>query len=209
MKNLLVSLGWDADHIWNAGGWWYYEGMHGVKVARDNGHGQTTWDFHNVPTHVIDFDTLHAVGSEPEDSSEGAAELVDGLTRLRSHDELQAAISGGADTVVYVYLPGCSSCAKFAPIVGELARSGEVATYAIAYGDLSDASLRKLIGHAPGVVVFSGGKPVASLSADKDEDMPAYRSLHDLTTWLSKSVKVPVLDGTATAEIDCEDGCEP
>lgn len=208
-KDLLVSLGWDPDHIWNAGGVWYYEGNHAVNVARDNGHGQTTWDFHKVPTHVIDFDALHAVGSEPDDVNVGAAELVDGLTRLKSQDELNNAVASGEDVVTYVYLPGCSSCAEFAPIVGELARSGKVTTYAIAYGDLSDISLRKLIGHAPGVIVFSGGKPVASLSADKDEDMVAYRSLKDLTTWLSKTVNVPVMEGEATADIDCTEGCEP
>lgn len=208
-KNLLVSLGWDSDHIWNAGGWWYYEGNHGVNVARDNGHGQTTWDFHEVPTHIIDFDTLHAVGSEPENVDEGAAELVEGLSRVKSQDDLNTLVADTENVVLYVYLPGCSSCAEFAPIVGELAKSGEVPTYAIAYGDLSDVSLRKLIGHAPGVIVFSDGSPVASLSADKDEDMVAYHSLKDLTTWLSKAIGVSVIEGEATADIDCSEGCEP
>lgn len=59
-KNMLVKLGWDADKIYNVGGYWYYEGDNNVeiKTTRD---GETVYDFWKVPYHDIDFTTLHEV----------------------------------------------------------------------------------------------------------------------------------------------------
>ena len=58
MKDMLVQLGWDADKIYNVGGYWYYDGDHNVEVKtiRD---GQTVYDFWKAPYHNIDFNTLH------------------------------------------------------------------------------------------------------------------------------------------------------
>lgn len=58
MKNMLVSLGWDADKIYNVGGFWYYNGENDVKVIRDGADGKPTYDFYKVPYHEIDFSTL-------------------------------------------------------------------------------------------------------------------------------------------------------
>lgn len=59
-KNMLVSLGWDENKIYNIGGYWYYEGENNVKVKNETD-GQTTYDFWKVPYHNIDFQTLHKV----------------------------------------------------------------------------------------------------------------------------------------------------
>ena len=56
-KNLLVSLGWDEDKIYNVGGYWYYEGKNKVEVKNANG----TYDFWKVPYHNINFKTLTEV----------------------------------------------------------------------------------------------------------------------------------------------------
>lgn len=60
MKNLLVKLGWDANKIYNVGGYWYYEGDHNIKVKTTR-NGETVYDFWKVPYHNIDFSTLHEV----------------------------------------------------------------------------------------------------------------------------------------------------
>lgn len=57
-KNLLVVLGWDADKIYNVGGYWYYDGDNNVEV-KNTKYGDTTYDFWKVPYHDIDFDSLH------------------------------------------------------------------------------------------------------------------------------------------------------
>ena len=59
-KGLLVSQGWDADKIYNTGGYWYYEGKNNVEVKTEK-YGDTSYDFWKVPYHDIDFKTLHEV----------------------------------------------------------------------------------------------------------------------------------------------------
>ena len=59
-KNLLVSLGWDANKIYDVGGYWSYQGNHKVEVKKvvDD---KTSYDFWKVPYHDIDFSKLHEV----------------------------------------------------------------------------------------------------------------------------------------------------
>ena len=59
-KNLLVSLGWDKNKIYNVGGYWYYNGKNNISIKREvNGH--TVYDFWKVIYHDIDFDILTEV----------------------------------------------------------------------------------------------------------------------------------------------------
>ena len=57
MKNLLVSLGWDENKIYNTGGYWYYDGENSVDVKRVSGK-KTIYDFYKVTYHDIDFSSL-------------------------------------------------------------------------------------------------------------------------------------------------------
>ena len=56
-KALLVSLGWDANKIYNVGGFWYYKGNNKVEVKREN-NGKVIYDFYKVTYHNIDFSSL-------------------------------------------------------------------------------------------------------------------------------------------------------
>lgn len=58
MKNMLVALGWDADKIYNVGGYWYYDGENNVAVKREED-GEVVYDFWKVPYHEINFEYLH------------------------------------------------------------------------------------------------------------------------------------------------------
>ena len=58
MKNLLVALGWDANKIYDVGGYWYYDGPNKVEVKRVNADGKTVYDFYKVPYHDINLYTL-------------------------------------------------------------------------------------------------------------------------------------------------------
>ena len=58
MKNMLVALGWDADKIYDVGGYWYYDGENNVDVKRVNEDGLIEYDFYKVPVHEIEFDKL-------------------------------------------------------------------------------------------------------------------------------------------------------
>lgn len=59
-KDMLVKLGWNADKIYNVGGYWYYDGDNNVEV-KNTKYGKASYDFWKVPYHDIDFDSLHEV----------------------------------------------------------------------------------------------------------------------------------------------------
>ena len=60
-KNMLVSLGWDRDKIYNVGGYWYYEGINNIEVKKINEDDSISYDFWKVTYHDIDFNNLHEV----------------------------------------------------------------------------------------------------------------------------------------------------
>mgnify|MGYP007032389799 FL=1 len=60
MKEFLVSQGWNADRIYNTGGYWYYEGKNKVEVKTEK-YGEVSYDFWKIPYHEIDFKKLHEV----------------------------------------------------------------------------------------------------------------------------------------------------
>lgn len=59
-KNMLVSLGWDSDKIYNVGGYWYYNGKNNVIVKNEK-YDKVSYDFWKVTYHDIDFNNLHEV----------------------------------------------------------------------------------------------------------------------------------------------------
>ncbi len=59
-KNLLVSLGWDGNKIYNTGGYWFYNGKNNIEVKKTVD-GNTKYDFWKVTYHDIDFNSLTPV----------------------------------------------------------------------------------------------------------------------------------------------------
>ena len=59
-KNLLVSLGWNENKIYDIGGYWFYNGNNNVEVKKSV-NGKDTYDFWKVPYHDIDFNSLTEV----------------------------------------------------------------------------------------------------------------------------------------------------
>jgi len=56
MKNMLVSLGWDKNKIYNVGGYWYYEGKNKIIIKNND-----KYDTSKVAYHNIDFNSLTEV----------------------------------------------------------------------------------------------------------------------------------------------------
>ena len=61
LKNMLVALGWNADRIYDVGGYWFYEGNNKVEVKRTLDDGTVVYDFYKVPYHNINFESLTPV----------------------------------------------------------------------------------------------------------------------------------------------------
>lgn len=62
-KELLVSLGWNEEKIYNVGGYWYYEGKNKIEI-KNKVNNHITYDFWKVTYHDIDFDYLTEVEDE-------------------------------------------------------------------------------------------------------------------------------------------------
>ena len=56
-KQMLVTLGWNADKIYVVGGYWYYEGEHNIRIKQDDG----SFAFWKLAYHDIDFSKLTEV----------------------------------------------------------------------------------------------------------------------------------------------------
>ena len=59
-KNLLVSLGWDENKIYNTGWYWNYNGKNNVQIKKEKD-GITSYDFWKINYHNIDFEHLTRV----------------------------------------------------------------------------------------------------------------------------------------------------
>lgn len=60
MKQMLISLGWNENKIYNVGGYWYYKGKNNVIVKNEK-YNKVSYDFWKVTYHDIDFNNLHEV----------------------------------------------------------------------------------------------------------------------------------------------------
>ena len=59
-KNLLVSLGWNKDKIYNIGGYWFYDGKNSEPIKRTID-GKDYYDFWKLNYHNIDFENLRKI----------------------------------------------------------------------------------------------------------------------------------------------------
>jgi len=62
-KNMLISLGWDEEKIYNVGGYWYYKGKNNVVVKKEKNE-EIKYDFWKVTYHDIDFEGLNELDEE-------------------------------------------------------------------------------------------------------------------------------------------------
>ena len=59
-KDMLISLGWNKDKIYDIGGYWYYEGKNSIEV-KTTIDGKDYYNFSKVPYYNIDFKSLHKI----------------------------------------------------------------------------------------------------------------------------------------------------
>ena len=206
-KNLLVARGYDADKIYNVGGYWYYEGKNSISTKNEDG----TYDFSNVPYHEIDFDSLTPVeGYDPDyqkkddDTSKETSES--NIKEIRNIDTLNKMIEDKETFLLLIYLNGCTSCAAFKPIVEELAATKQVDIYSISLDEVKDKY--EDIKYTPAFLIYKEGEFVSYLDANKDEDTMYYENLYNLSTYVSKYLDIEVNSSdTTNDETNCENAC--
>lgn len=60
LRSMLIKLNYNAERIYNVGGYWNYKGSQNVIVKRKE-NDNIRYDFWKVPYHNIDFDSLNLI----------------------------------------------------------------------------------------------------------------------------------------------------
>ena len=89
---------------------------------------------------------------------------------------------------VFVYLPGCTSCAAFRTVLEEFVEKYNLEIYTISILDAEGTSADDVVEYAPSLVVYKDGKVVDYLESTSDEDKPALTSVDGLKKWLDELV---------------------
>ena len=211
-KKLLTASGYDENKIYNVGGYWYYEGENKVETFYEED-GERHYDFSDVDYHPIVFESLTPLPGyvEKEDGKEKEDLPSDtSFIEIEDADALRKMEEENKTFLLYVYLPGCSSCASFKPIVKEFSQANDIDIYAV---DLSvifkdTNSVTERVSYTPSLFVYIDGEVAGYLDPGSDADLPYYQTLEGLSSFVAKYLDVEILKSDTFNEVsDCESAC--
>lgn len=209
MKNMLIDLGWDGNRIYNTGGYWYYEGKNAVSTTYEE-NGETHYDFSILNYHDIDFSVLKKIDGNDEKKETDPEPDSSLFIEIESVEQLKELEAQGKTFALYVYLPGCVSCASFYPIVKEFTVSNQIDMYAVKLNLLSktDNSVSQRVSYTPSMFIYEDGKVKAYLDPGSNDDLPYYETLEGLSSWFAQYLDTEVLKSETVNQIDdCESAC--
>ena len=197
MKELLVDLGYDQDKIYNVGGYWYYEGKNSIEVKKEED-GKIKYDFGSVPYHSIDFDPLTPINDyDPnKETKEKEEEIVlNNVIDIKDVSEFDKLIENKKSFLVLVYLPGCTSCAAFRPIVKDFVDANDVQMYQMNYQILKDRDniIKQKIDYTPSIFIFVDGELKAYLDPQSEKDEEIYKTTENLSNWINQYIDVNIV----------------
>ena len=213
-KALLVYLGYDADKIYDVGGYWYYEGDNKVEVKSIQ-NNETTYNFDLVNYHDIDFESLHITnGYVPRNDISGdenkdvkSSKMVD----LPTLDDYNKLIDDKQTFLVFTYLPGCVSCASFKPIVEEFIDANDVIVYSLNYQLVKDTGneIETSIRYTPSIFIYKDGVLQDYLDMQSEDDKVIYTTTENFSTWINEYIDVNIIKTNTTNNLDeCGDACK-
>ena len=210
-KTMLGELGWDTSRIYNAGGYWFYEGSHSVPIKREE-NGETFYDFYKLNYHHIDFSSLHRITPEADVKPEQPSKTPEASSAVPAidTDTLKTMIQNQETFFLSLYLPGCSACASFAPVVEELAASDQIPFFSmsLADADLSGTPLDGKAKYTPSAAVFKDGRLMGMLDPNADEDTDYFRNAENLSSWINTMIPFETVTGSAENDTDtCGEAC--
>lgn len=203
-KNMLVSLGWDETKIYNVGGYWYYKGKNNVetKYVEDN---ETYYNFALVNYHNIDFNTLTMINESgsKDNNSDNTSSVPGDYIAVKSTEELKKMQEDKNTFALYVYLPACSSCASFFPVLKEYVDANDIKMYAVNLRDIykESNSVSDRIQSSPSVFLYKDGEVIAYLDPASDDDLPYYKELEKLSEWFENNIDIELIKN------DCDTAC--
>ena len=91
---------------------------------------------------------------------------------------------------VFVYLPGCTSCAAFSEVLSEFQKDNTLTFYKTEIQYAKNTDIGNKIKYAPSFVIFKEGEIVAYLDAESDKDKAVYDTVENYKEWLTKYINL-------------------
>lgn len=90
--------------------------------------------------------------------------------------------------MVFVYLPGCTSCAQFKSVLEEYLKDHTLEIYSISILETEGTSIRENVQYAPSMVLYKEGEVVVALDSTSDDDKPALTTTDGFNKWLDEYI---------------------
>lgn len=118
-----------------------------------------------------------------EDSYYGDNKLIE-----INNDDLKKLEEDKKDFVLFVYLPGCSSCAEFKTVLEDFLTENNININYISILDTDGTNVENKVKFAPSFMVYKDGKVVDLLDSNSDEDLSYFKSAESFKNWLEKYI---------------------
>ena len=89
---------------------------------------------------------------------------------------------------LFVYLPGCTSCAAFRTVLEDFVVDKNMEIYTISILDAENTSADEVIEYAPSLILYNEGKVVDYLDSTSNDDKPALTTVDGLEKWLDEYI---------------------
>lgn len=199
-KDLLTYYGWDADKIYNVGGYWYYNGENKIDIKKEE-NGETYYDMSQIKYHNIDFNSL-----TPREDYVVNKEITNTLSFTEIDENSLDAINSMDYSLIFVYLRGCSACSAFKTIINDVKLYNDLNIYEIEFNKLSLLNLDLLeLKYAPSLIILNNGEVIDYLDSSKDEDKEYYKTAVSLSKWLSQYMSINIVETGNINNEECSD----
>lgn len=194
-KELLVYYGWDANKVYNVGGYWYYKGDHSIDIKKEEG-GKVIYDMSDIIYHNIDFNTLNAKSDYIVNNE---------VTNTISFKEINNKVLETEDTILlFTYLQGCSACTAFKQIINDLKLYNDLDIYQIEFNQLNTINIElDELKYAPSLIIIKDGEVLDYLDSSKEEDKEYYKKASSLSEWLSNYIDINKVSTNNINDEDC------
>lgn len=88
---------------------------------------------------------------------------------------------------IFIFLPGCSSCAEFKLVLDEFTKDNNLMFYSISISDVEGTEAEK-VEYAPSFILYKDGKVVDLLDSASDEELGYFKSSDMFKEWLEKYI---------------------
>lgn len=105
-------------------------------------------------------------------------------------DTLNKLIDHKKSFALFVYQSMCITSSDFEKVLSEFLEKNQISIYKIAFSDIKDTKIGKIVKYYPTFVIYKEGKMVDFLQADKEEDIKFYTSKEEFEHWFTKYVKL-------------------